>query len=80
MNLTLKDVKPIENYNLILIFDNGERRRFDMNPFLSKGNFKELREVSKFNTVRIDTDTIVWENEADIEHSVLYKYSKAIES
>jgi hypothetical protein len=78
MSILIKEVEPTENYNLILTFENGERRRFDMNPFLSKGDFKELKDVSKFNTVKIDSNTVVWENDADIEHSVLYKYSKAL--
>lgn len=76
--MAIREVEPTEDYNLILTFDNGEKRRFDMNPFLSKGDFKELRDISKFNTVRIDADTLVWENDADIDHSVLIKYSKAL--
>jgi hypothetical protein len=80
MNLSVKNVEPTENFNLILTFENGEKRRFDMNPFLSKGDYKELKDISKFNSVKIDTHTLVWENDADIEHSVLYKYSKAIDN
>ena len=78
MSILVKAVEPTENYNLILTFDNGEKRRFDMNPFLSKGDYKELKDVSKFNSVRIDSNTLVWDNEADIDHSVLYKYSKVL--
>lgn len=75
--MIVKQVEPAENYNLILTFENGERRRFDMNPYLGKGDYRELKDISKFNTVKIDSDTLIWENEAEIEHSVLYKYSKA---
>jgi hypothetical protein len=78
MSITVKAVEPTENYNLILTFENGEKRRFDMNPFLSKGDYKELKDVSKFNSVKIHSHTLVWENDADIDHSVLYKYSKAL--
>jgi hypothetical protein len=76
--MAIREVEPTENYNLILTFDTGEKRRFDMNPFLSKGDYKELRDIDKFNSVRIESDTLVWENDADIDQSVLYKYSKAI--
>jgi hypothetical protein len=78
MYVAVKGVKPIENYNLILTFSNGEKRQFDMNPYLDKGIFQELRELSMFNTVRLSFDTIEWENEADLDPEVLYKDSKEI--
>ena len=78
MYLAVKGVKPINNYNLILTFSNGEKRQFDMNPYLDKGIFQDLRDVSKFNTVRLSFDTIEWENEADLYPEVLYKDSVKI--
>jgi len=78
MYLAVKGVKPINNYNLILTFSNGEKRQFDMNPYLDKGIFQELRDVSKFNTVRLSFDTIEWDNEADLDPEILYKYSVKI--
>ncbi len=78
MYLAVKSVKPISNYNLILTFDNGEIRQFDMNPFLGQGVFQELRDVTKFNSVRISFDTIEWDNKADIDPEILYKYSVKI--
>jgi hypothetical protein len=78
MYLAVKGVKPINNYNLILIFSNGEKRQFDMNPYLNKGIFQELRDISKFNTVRLSFDTIEWDNEADLDPEILYKYSVKI--
>ena len=78
MYLAVKGVKPINNYNLILTFSNGEKRQFDMNPYLDKGIFQELRDLSMFNTVRLSFDTIEWENEADLDPEVLYKDSVKI--
>lgn len=75
MYLAVKSVTPINNYNLILTFENGEKRRFDMNPFLDKGVFKELKDISKFNSVRLSFDTIEWDNEADIDPEILYEFS-----
>lgn len=75
MYLAVKSVKPINNYNLILTFSNGEKRQFDMNPYLDKGIFQELRDISMFNTVRLSFDTIEWENEADFDPEILYKHS-----
>jgi len=78
MYLAIKEVKPINNYNLILTFSNGEKRQFDMNPYLDKGIFQELRDLSKFNTVRLSFDTIEWENKADLDPEVLYSDSVKI--
>ena len=75
---TVKDVQAIDNYNLILTFENGEKRLFDMNPYLDKEIFKALRDISKFNSVRLSFDTIEWENEADLDPEFLYKYSTKI--
>jgi len=78
MYVAIKGVKPVNNYNLILTFSNGEKRQFDMNPYLNKGIFQELRDVLKFNTVRLSFDTIEWDNEADLDPEFLYKYSVKI--
>ena len=78
MYLAVKNVIPIDNYNLILTFENGEKRQFDMNPFLDKGIFKELRDLSVFNSVKISFDTIQWDNEADLDPEILYTHSRKI--
>jgi len=78
MYLVVTEVQPINNYQLILTFENGEKRRFDMNPFLDKGIFRELRDVSVFNSVKLSFDTVEWANEADLDPEILYEQSIAI--
>lgn len=78
MYLVVTEVQPINNYQLILTFENGEKRQFDMNPYLDKGIFHELRDVSVFNTVRLSFDTVEWANEADLDPEILYEQSIAI--
>ena len=78
MYLAVKDVQPTINYNLILTFENGEIRLFDMNPYLDTGIFQALRDISIFNSVRLSFDTIEWENEADMDPEILYEYSVKI--
>ena len=72
----VKSVKPLSGYKLLLTFENNEKRTFDMNPFLDKGIFKQLRDTKVFNTVRISFDTIEWTNGADLCPELLYKESK----
>ena len=74
----VKKVIPVEDYQLLLTFSNGEKCLFDMKPYLNKGIFKELRNVSMFNTAYVNFDTVEWNNEADFDPEVLYSYSKKI--
>jgi hypothetical protein len=78
MYLSVKEVKPSSNYLLHLTFENGEKRFFDMKPYLNKGIFTELKDIALFNTVKVSFDTIEWDNEADLDPEFLYKESKSL--
>lgn len=71
----VKNVKPLTDFKLRLTFENNEERIFDMNPFLNKGIFRELRDTGLFDTVHISFDTIQWENGADLCPEMLYEDS-----
>jgi len=75
MTLAIKDVKPKDNYLLLLTFENGEERQFDMIPYLDLGIFRELKDLNLFRTVRTSFDTIEWANEADLDPEFLYQKS-----
>ena len=79
MYLAVFQVEPQDNYLLLLTFENGEKRKFDMKPYLNKGVFKELEDVSLFNTVRKSFDSIEWDNEADLDPETLYADSIKVE-
>jgi hypothetical protein len=78
MYFAVKEVKPQDNYILILTFENGERRQFDMKPYLDMGIFQELRDLKLFKTVKTSFDSIEWDNEADIDPEILYQESSKI--
>jgi hypothetical protein len=78
MYISIKEVKPVKDYLLHLTFENGEKRQFDMKPYLNTGIFIELKDISLFETVHISFDTIEWDNEADLDPEFLYKESKSI--
>ncbi len=75
MYLAVKSVDPLSDYQLLLTFENGEKRIFDMKPYLGRGIFKELKDVNKFKSVKVSFDSIEWCNQADIDPEVLYKKS-----
>ncbi|WP_422444850.1 DUF2442 domain-containing protein [Thermoanaerobacterium sp. DL9XJH110] len=76
MYLSVIDVKPLQDYKLLLTFENGEKRVFDMKPYLDKGIFQELKDEKIFRSVRVSFDSIEWSNQADVDPEVLYEKSK----
>jgi hypothetical protein len=76
MNPRVKDVKPSSNYTLILTFTNNEVKIFDMKPYLDKGIFKELKDISLFNSVKPSLGSIQWKNGQDLCPDTLYLDSK----
>ena len=78
MYISVKSVRPLSEYQLLLTFENGEKKVFDMKPYLDKGIYKELKDENKFKTVRISFDSIEWCNKADIDPEFLYEKSKKI--
>ncbi len=78
MYLAITEVEPKEGYKLLLTFENGEQKIFDMSPYLDTGIFKELKDVAIFNSVRVSFDSIEWANEADIDPEVLYEHGTKI--
>ena len=75
MYLAVKEVKPIDNYKLILTFENNEVKIFDMIPYLDKGIFQDLKDENLFKAVKVSFDSIEWPNEADIDPETLYEDS-----
>ena len=60
MYLGVKEVKPIDNYKLILTFGNNEVKIFDMIPYLDKMIFQELKDKNLFKSVKVSVDSIKW--------------------
>lgn len=78
MYIGVKSVKAIENYRLILTFENNERKIFDMKKYLDYGLFKELKNEKKFKTVHVKFDSIEWNNGADFDPEILYTDSESL--
>lgn len=72
MNPRVVSVMPDEDYTVILTFTNGEVKRFDVKPYLDRGIFRELRDVSVFNSVRPVLGSIQWQGGQDFCPDTLY--------
>lgn len=75
MYIGAKDVKPLPDFRLLITFENGEQRVFNVKPYLDKGVFQELRDLSLFNSARISFDAVEWANGADLCPETLYSDS-----
>lgn len=65
-------VSPIEDFQLDLVFENGEQRRFDMRPLLSTKPWTRIANPQIFAMARVDYGTVVWPGEIDIAPETLY--------
>lgn len=72
------NVSAKEDYTLLVEFDNGEKKIFDVKPYLSYKAFEELKDVKKFNSVKITGLSIGWNNGADICPDELYNNSVSV--
>ena len=72
------EVKILDNYELEILFDNSERRIFDVKPYFKFELFKKLQDKNEFKKVRVEGLSIQWNNGADICPDELYNNSKKI--
>jgi hypothetical protein len=72
MNPRIKQVTPLSNYRLKLIFTNREWGIYDCSSLLNFGVFQELQNIHYFNQVKVIDGTVVWPHEQDICPDTLY--------
>ncbi len=72
------DVEPTTNYELILTFEYGEKKKFDMKPLLHKK--EQLKDISFFLKAHVVYDTVGWNDDLDIAPEFLYENSVPIEN
>ena len=75
MYLGVKEVKPIDNYKLILTFGNNEVKIFDMIPYLDKMIFQELKDKNLFKALKVSVDEIKWLNDGVFDPGTLFAAS-----
>jgi hypothetical protein len=78
MNPYVKAVHPLEDYELEVLFENGERRRFDMKPYLQRGVFVRLRNRALFQAAQVVAGSVEWPGALDLSYDTLYLESEPI--
>jgi len=78
MNPRVTSCIPTDDYQLKLIFTNGEQGVYDCNPLLDFGIFTELKDLSYFKSAKANFGTVVWPHEQDICPDTLYIDSRKL--
>lgn len=71
----IKAVQPLPGYRLLLEYENGEKRAFDVTPYISGSWYGELKDENIFKTVRPCGTTVEWAGGQDIAPHELYEMS-----
>ena len=75
---TAIDMKAVCAYQILVEFDNGEKRIFDVEPYIKGEWYGKLRLLEYFKRVRTDGFTVVWPDGQDICPDELYEFSKLV--
>ena len=72
----VQDVKPLEKYKLLVTFQNGEIKKYDVKPLFDKWQaFKDLAYINGlFQQVKVDAGGygISWNDDIDLSCDELY--------
>ena len=71
-------VEVRDDFKLIVLFENGEKKMFDVVPYLDKGIFTELKNPCYFKQVRVVFGSVEWPHEQDFSHDTLYLMSELL--
>ena len=77
--LDVTKVQAQPGYRLIIQFENGELRRFDMSPYMEQKPWLKLKGSPLFYRARVEYGTVVWPGEIDIDPETLYELSELLE-
>lgn len=74
------NVTPLEDYRLFVEWETGEKRIFDVKPYIMGSWFGQLHDVQMFRTVHPRGSTVEWADGQDIAPHELYELSKDVNS
>lgn len=72
----VKEVKPREDYTLLLTFADGGKKVYDARPLLEKPIYAQLKSLPFFLGAKVECGTVVWNDDVDIAPEYLYEQSE----
>lgn len=69
----IRKAQPLDNFNVLVTFEDGTEKTIDLEPFLRGSIFERVRnDPAFFRSLAIEGNTVAWPNGADIDPDVLY--------
>jgi hypothetical protein len=72
MNPRVTSAVAQKDFTLLITFANGERKFFDVKPYLNIGVFTSLKNFIMFSTAHAEHGIVVWQNNVDFDPDTLY--------
>ncbi len=72
----VSEAMPCGNGCISIVFDDGSHGVFDCTPYMLDPYWKQLKDESFFNTVRVDCGTLTWPNDIDIAPEEVWRGAK----
>ena len=74
----VKNVQPLDNYEIYVELVDGRAGIFDLKPYLNHGVFRELQDNSYFQQVGVVLGAVTWPHEQDIAPETLVAQMKPV--
>lgn len=74
----VKTVTATDDFELLLLFNTGEKKKFDVKPLLNIPMYEPLKNIGFFRTVKADNMCVYWNDAIDICPEDLYEDSTPI--
>ena len=71
MNPLVRRVHLAADFTLEVEFETGERRLFDLTPYLHRGVFVRLQDSSVFRSARVVAGSVEWPGGIDLSYDTL---------
>ena len=76
----IRSVKTMNNHTLLVRFDNGQERKYNVASLLTKKMFAPLKNPVLFRSVEVEQGgyAITWNNDIDISEYELWRNGRAV--
>ena len=66
------EIEVLADYIMNIVFETGEKKAFDLKPYIQNGVFKELQNESYLRSVKNRGYFVEWPHEQDLSSDTLY--------
>ena len=78
----IKKLQPKEGFRLLVVFDDGKRVIYDVNPDINDiPSYQDLRTINGlFNSVQLDASRtcVFWTDDIDLPSDIIYEYGESL--